>query len=108
VRWGDATFTAGPVGASIAVSDLDQDGTPEIATTSAGPAGGDEAVDVLALDAKTGVANARLHLPLSGPVRALASCPPERDGAPALVAVTDREVWVLRATLAASAPRASR
>jgi hypothetical protein len=103
IRLGDATFTAGPVGASIAVSDLDQDGTPEIASTSAGP---DEAIDVFDLDPTTGVPNVRLHVPLLGPVRALASCPPERDGAPALVAVTDREVWVLRATL--GAPRVAR
>ncbi len=108
VRWGDTTFTAGPVGASITVSDLDQDGSPEIATTSTLAAGVDEAVDVFDLDAKTGVLATRLHLPLPGPVRALASCPPERDGAPALIAVTDREVWVLRATLGASPPRASR
>lgn len=104
VRWGDAALTTGPVGAALAVSDLDEDGTPEIATTSSGA---DEAVDVVDLDPKTGAVDPRIHLPLSAPVRALAACPPERDGAPAVAVVTDREVWVIRATLGSSGSTAA-
>lgn len=79
------------VGAQLALVDLDLDGVPEIATTSENDA------DVLVVSAitKTGV-TPRLRFPAKDGLRALAACPPEAKGAPALVAVTSSEVWLVR------------
>jgi hypothetical protein len=79
------------IGAQIALVDLDLDGVPEIATTTENEA------DMLVVSAitKNGVA-ARLRFPAKDGVRALGACPPEAKGAPALVAVTSSEVWLVR------------
>ncbi|MCW5834593.1 MAG: hypothetical protein KIS78_19480, partial [Labilithrix sp.] len=80
-------------GAQIALADLDLDGTPEIAFS------GDNAeTDVVAVwswRAGSGLVQ-RLRYPTKEPVRAIAACPPEEKGLPALVAVVGGEVWLVR------------
>lgn len=80
------------VGAQIAVGDLDLDGVPEIVTTSEG------ADDVLAVTTwnSKGALLPRLRLPAKEGVRAVAICPPEEKGVPAMVAVVGSEVWIVR------------
>lgn len=79
------------VGAQIALVDLDLDGVPELASTT------EHDADTLVLSTfgKNGV-TARFRFPARDGVRALAACPPEARGAPALVAVTSSEVWLVR------------
>lgn len=80
------------VGAQVAIGDLDLDGVPEIVTTS------EAADDILAIttwNAK-GTLLPRLRLPAKEGVRALAVCPPEEKGVPAVVAVVGTEVWLVR------------
>lgn len=79
-------------GAELVVADLDLDGTPEIAVSSDT---GEEAITVLSLE-RTGEPKVRRRLVTGAPVRALAACPPEVAGAPALVAVVGSEVWLVR------------
>jgi hypothetical protein len=95
---GDAPAHApdGVFGAQLALSDLDQDGVPEIATSSEGS---DDAVDVWSWPAEGADLEARLHLPAPAGVRALAACPPEEGGLPVLVAVVGSELWLIRAGL---------
>lgn len=91
VRLGDVTRTIDGVGAQVALGDLDQDGVAEIVTTNDAS---DDAVSVMSfggVDLK-----ARAKFPAPGGVRALAVCPPEERGAPALVAVVGAEVWIIR------------
>ncbi|MBX3205344.1 MAG: hypothetical protein KF764_09755 [Labilithrix sp.] len=80
-------------GAELALADLDLDGTPEIAFS------GDFAeTDVLAVWSwrpGSGLVQ-RLRYPTKEPVRAIAACPPEERGLPALVAVVGGEVWLVR------------
>jgi hypothetical protein len=92
LRWGDVTQTLENVGAQIAVGDFDQDGAPEVATSSAE---GDEAIVVTSWDG-IGDPRPRLRLPAPGGVRALCVCPPEEGSVPALVAVVGSEVWIVR------------
>ena len=79
------------VGAQIALVDLDLDGVPELASTT------EHDADTLVVSTlgKNGV-TARFRFPARDGVRALAACPPEQRGAPALVAVTPSEVWLVR------------
>jgi hypothetical protein len=103
LRFGDETDVVdGSFGAQIAVGDLDQDGAPDVVTTSDR---GDDAIDVLTVAPGT-APQRRLHLAAPEPVRALAVCPPGELGAPALAAVVGREVWLVRAGEVA-APRGS-
>lgn len=79
------------VGAQVAVGDLDLDGASEIVASSDGP---DDAIVVFSL---TGTdARVRRRIPAPAGVRALAVCPPEARGVPALVAVVGQEVWIVR------------
>lgn len=80
------------VGAQIALGDLDLDGIPEIVTTSEG------ADDVLAITSwnSKGALLPRLRVPAREGVRAVAVCPPEEKGVPAVVAVVGNEVWLVR------------
>ncbi len=97
LRVGDVvTVPDGVVGAQIVLADLDEDGTPEIVTTAAGT---DDAINVLDVSPKAET-RPRLHLSVPEPVRALSVCPPETDGAPALIAVVGGELWIVRAKLA--------
>jgi hypothetical protein len=86
------TQTLDDVGAQVTLADLDQDGTPEIVASAAQ---GDDAIRVFSWD---GAADPRLRLTFPAPagVRALCACPPEAGGVPALVAVVDDEVWIVR------------
>ena len=79
-------------GAQLALADLDLDGTAEIAV-SGDPAEGDSLT--IYSWRNNGLAQ-RLKLPTKEPVRALAACPPEERGLPALVAVVGNEVWLVR------------
>jgi hypothetical protein len=79
-------------GAQLAAADLDLDGTPEIATTLAS---GEDAILIHSVAPGT-QARLRRKLPAPAGVRALAACPPEEQGVPALVAVVGGEVWLVR------------
>jgi hypothetical protein len=103
MRWGDeASGIQGSFGAELAVGDLDQDGFPEVVTTT----GTGDAIDVQTLGAGGAAPQNRIHLPTPDAVRALAVCPPGEHGAPALAAVVGHEVWRVRAELA-TPPKAS-
>jgi hypothetical protein len=82
----------GTFGAQLALGDFDQDGEPDVATTTDGP---DEALAVASWTANE--FRTRLRIPAPAGVRALAVCPPERAGEPVLVAVVGDEVWLVRA-----------
>ena len=112
LKAGDATSASDALfGAQLAVGDLDQDGQPDVVTSAAlsyaGAPGGrpEDAIDVATWTpgaAATGSPSdlrPRLHLPAPGGVRALAMCPPEEHGEPALVAVVGSEVWLIRAAV---------
>ena len=87
-------FVEGAFGAQLAAGDLDQDGTAEIVTSADG---GEDAIDIFSVTSVLSEPRKRLHLTTPEPVRALAICPPEAYGQPALVAVVGDELWVVRA-----------
>ncbi len=78
-------------GAQVALGDLDQDGVPEIVTTRNVA---DDAIDVWSYDGTTTRERKKIAAPDG--VSALAICPPEVNGVPALVAVVGSEVWIVR------------
>jgi hypothetical protein len=80
------------VGAQLALGDLDLDGVPEIVTTSEGA---DDVLAITTWNAK-GTLMPRVRLPAKEGVRAVAVCPPEDKGVPAVVAVVGSEVWLVR------------
>ena len=95
LKMGDALAAPeGDFGAQLAVGDLDQDGVPDVATTVDGP---DDAVNVFSWTPGATDLRGRLHLAAPGAVRALAMCPAESNGEPALVAVVGSELWIVRA-----------
>jgi hypothetical protein len=99
-KWGDEVGgIQGPLGLELSVGDLDQDGAPEIVTTT----GAGDAIDVFTLTSSGASPESRIHLPTSEPVRAFALCPPGDHGAPALAAVVGREVWIVRPELGTAA-----
>jgi hypothetical protein len=79
-------------GAQLAIGDLDLDGVPEIVTTSDGP---DDVLAVTTWNPK-GTLFPRLRIPAKDGVRAVAICPPEDKGVPAIVAIVGSEVWLVR------------
>jgi hypothetical protein len=81
----------GTYGAQVALGDLDQDGMPDLATTADGS---DDAITLWSWTPTE--VRPRLRVAAPGAVRALAVCPPEQNGIPALVAVVGDEVWLLR------------
>ena len=83
------------VGAQVALADLDLDGIPEIAFS--GDARIDSETDALVVWSwrPTGFVQ-RLRYPTKESVRAIAACPPEERGLPALVAAVGGEVWIVR------------
>ncbi len=91
-RFGEATRAFDGVGAQVALADLDQDGSPEIATTTAD---GDDAITLWSWDGASDPVERR-KLPAPGGVRALCACPSEDGGAPALIAIVGHEVWIVR------------
>jgi hypothetical protein len=95
LKMGDALAAPeGDFGAQLAVGDMDQDGVPDVATTVDGP---DDAVNVFSWTPGATDLRGRLHIAAPGPVRALAMCPAEANGEPALVAVVGSELWIVRA-----------
>jgi hypothetical protein len=90
----------GVYGAQLAVLDFDQDGIPDLATSIDGP---DDALNVWTWSGPGPELRGRLHLAAPGGVRALAVCPSEEHGQPALVAVVGPEVWLVRAGIAGAA-----
>ena len=92
LRLGDTiTRVLENVGAQVTVGDLDQDGVAEIVTTADA---GDDFISVVSWSG--GEPRARVKLAAPAGVRALAICPAEERGAPALVAVVGAEVWIVR------------
>ncbi|MEO8874358.1 MAG: hypothetical protein ABI461_02125 [Polyangiaceae bacterium] len=91
VRLGAASRSFDEVGAQVAVGDLDQDGIPEIVTTRDAP---DDAIQIWSYDGTQ--TRERRKIPAEAGVSALAICPPEAKGVPALVAVVGSEVWLVR------------
>ena len=113
IKVGDATTVAeGTFGAQLAVGDLDEDGAPEIATATEapappGPSGRpDDAIDIATFTRDGSESRSRLHIAAPAGVRALAMCPPEDHGEPALVAVVGNEVWIVRAAVGPPSPAA--
>jgi hypothetical protein len=105
IRWGEETSSIpGLFGAALTVGDLDQDGSPEIITTT----DDGDAIDVLDVATAGATPESRMHLATPDPVRALAMCPAGEQGAPALAAVTAHEVWLVRPALAISATSTKR
>jgi len=81
------------IGAQLAIADLDLDGVPEIVTTA------DAATDdvlVVSSFGPAGQLTPRLRFAAKEGVRAVAVCPPEDRGVPAVVAVVGSEVWLVR------------
>jgi hypothetical protein len=123
LKAGDATSAPDSLfGAQLAVGDLDQDGQPEVVTSTdlsfAGSPGSQSArpgdgIDIAswtpaapaatsasaASQAPTPELRVRLHLDAPAGVRALAMCPPEEHGEPSLIAVVGSEIWVVRAAV---------
>jgi hypothetical protein len=91
VRLGTASRSFDEAGAQVAVGDLDQDGVPEVVTTRNVA---DDAIEVWSYDGTT--TRERKKIPAPDGVSALAICPPEANGVPALVAVVGSEVWIVR------------
>lgn len=85
--------TVDGVGAQLALVDLDLDGVPEVVTTI--DSSGDDALTVSSFGA-SGHMTPRLRFAAKEGVRAVAACPPEDRGVPAIVAVVGSEVWLVR------------
>ncbi len=90
-----------PVGAQLAVGDLDQDGDPEIISTLDTLNPLDDAVVVRTWSRTSTAAPAsRVHevvrIPAAAGVRALATCPPDGPGRAPFVVATADELWVVR------------
>jgi hypothetical protein len=82
------------VGAQLTLADLDLDGVPELAASSDSNSADSDSLSVWSWR-PTGLV-LRLRLPTKDAVRAIASCPPEEKGLPALVAVVGPEIWLVR------------
>jgi hypothetical protein len=80
------------VGAQIALADLDLDGQPEIAISG----DGSETDALVVLTWKGNGFQTRLKYATKESVRAIAACPPEERGVPAIVAVVGPEIWLVR------------
>lgn len=91
VKFGSTTRAFDDVGAQVVVADLDLDGVPEIVTTRNAQ---DDSIEIWSYDGT--LTRDRKKIPAPAGVSALAVCPPEAGGAPALVAVVGPEVWLLR------------
>lgn len=83
-------LTVEGIGAQVALADLDLDGVAEVITTS------EAGVDAIVVSSLKNTLVPRLRLPAKEGVRALAVCPPEERGVPALAAVVGSEVWIVR------------
>ncbi len=79
------------VGAELAVGDMNLDGEPEIAFAADR---GDDVLRLMTITPRGPVERGKWFAPEG--VRAVAFCPAEEKGAPALAAVVGREVWLAR------------
>jgi hypothetical protein len=91
LRAGERDVTLPAAGAQVALADVDEDGIPELVTTSRD---GDEALTISSWWG--GELRVRSKIAAPSPLRALALCPPDDEGLRALVAATDKEVWIVR------------
>jgi hypothetical protein len=91
---GEETGALADVGAAMAIADLDLDGVPDIVTTSAQPPSSRDAL-VVSSWTKRGLEEKR-RWPSTTSIEAVAVCPAEANDAPAIVAVTRSEVWLVR------------
>jgi hypothetical protein len=87
----DYTHVVDSAGAQVATADLDQDAQPEVVYSQDA---GEDAL-VIATVTRSGV-RVRARLAAAGGVRAIAVCPPEASGKPAIVAAVGSEVWLVR------------
>jgi hypothetical protein len=91
LRLGEQQTALEGVGAQVALADFDQDGAPELVTTS------DSGDDFVQIQTWTPAGlRPRVRLPASAGVRALSACPSEERGVPALVVVVGGEIWIWR------------
>jgi hypothetical protein len=91
VKLGTASRSFDEAGAQVAVGDLDQDGVPEIVTTRDAA---DDAIEIWSYDGSQTRERKKIAAPDG--VSALAICPPEVNGVPALIAIVGSEVWLVR------------
>jgi hypothetical protein len=99
VRADEKTTTLARSGAQVAVADLDQDGSPEIISTlDVLPQPSNHDADALVISSwqPDGSLRERSRTPVPSGVRALAACPPEGNGAAAIVVATQGELWIVR------------
>lgn len=89
-------FKGTTVGAQLAVGDLDQDGNPEILSSSDVVFPKPDAVAVRTWDRKLNVLRDALTFPVAAGVHALAICPPESAARPAFVIATVDDLAVMR------------
>lgn len=87
-------LTVADVGAGIALSDLDQDGVPDIVTTL--PSGEDALVISSWRGGSAGKLEPRLRIGAPAGVDAVAVCPAEANAAPSVVAAVGGEIWLVR------------
>jgi hypothetical protein len=87
---GREALVVNDVGAQLALGDLDQDGVPEVITTSAR---GEDALVVSSVQ-KGGLAP-RLRWAAPAGVDAVAVCPADVDDAPSVVAAVGGELWLV-------------
>ena len=80
-------------GAQLALADLDLDGVPEVIFS--GDFAENDALMIWSWRPVGGLVQ-RMRFTTKEPIRALAACPPEVKGVPALVAVVGPEVWLVR------------
>jgi hypothetical protein len=95
------TATLAHCGAQIALSDLDEDGSPEIISTLdilPKAASGGENADALVITTwqSDGALRERARIPVPRGVRAVAACPPDGGGKASLIVATQGELWIVR------------
>ncbi len=84
------------MGAQLAISDLDQDGSPEILGSVDTLVAADDAVLVRTWNRATNKVEERLKIPAAAGIRALGVCPADGPSHPPFVVATLDEIWVVR------------
>ena len=99
VRADGKLLTLSHAGAQLAVSDLDQDGFPEIVSTlDVLPGLGVDQGDALIITTvlADGSLRERARMPVPNGVRAVGACPPDGPGAAPFLMATEGELWIVR------------